>query len=56
MFHIKVVEKIKTQILLSIKSFFFGNRAVYEIILRKHCRVGHATGEQYDHSHCMLDT
>jgi len=39
---IKVAEKIKTHILRSITLFFSVNRAVYEINVGKHCRVGQA--------------
>jgi hypothetical protein len=46
MFQTKVVEKIKTHILCSITFFSFSeNRAVYEIVWGKKCRVGQATDD-----------
>jgi hypothetical protein len=39
MFQTKAVEKIKTHILCSL-TFFFENRAVYEIKWEKYCRAG----------------
>ena len=51
----KVVKKIKTNILCSV-FFFFENRAVYDIMWGKYCRVGQATDDNMAYAHCMLDT
>jgi hypothetical protein len=53
MFQTKVVEKIKTHILCSV-TFFFENRAVYEIMWEKYYRAGQGTDEIMAHAHCML--
>ena len=42
MFETKFVEKIKTHILCSV-TFFYENRAVYEIMWKKYCRAGQTT-------------
>jgi len=43
------------QILRS-KTFFFENRAFYEIMWgEKNCIAGQASDENVAHSHCMLD-
>jgi hypothetical protein len=52
--HTKVAGEIKTQILCSI-TFFFENRAFYEIIWKKYCTAGQAR-DNMAHAHCMLDT
>jgi hypothetical protein len=54
MFQTKVVEKIKTHILLSI-TFLFENRAVYEIIWKKYSKSGEATDNNKAHAYFMLD-
>jgi hypothetical protein len=54
MFQTKVVEKIKRHILCSV-SFFF-NRAVYEKMWKKYCRVEQTTDDNMAHACCMLDT
>jgi hypothetical protein len=48
MFQTKVVEKIKTHILCSV-TFFFENRAVYEIMWKN-------IVENMEYAHCMLGT
>jgi hypothetical protein len=35
---------------------FFFNRAVYEIMWEKYCRVGQAADVNMAHAHCMLGT
>jgi len=55
MFQAKVIEKIKTHSLCSV-TFFFENRAVYEIMWENYCRAGQATDDNMAHAHCMLDT
>jgi hypothetical protein len=55
MFQTKVVEKIKTHILGSV-TFFFENRAVYEIVWENYFRAGQATDDNMAHAHCVLDT
>jgi hypothetical protein len=54
MFQTKIVEEIKTHVSFS-PTFFFENRAVYEIIMEKYCRAGQATDDNAAHAHCMLD-
>jgi len=54
MFQTKVVEEIKTRILYSV-TFFFKNRAFYEIMWKKYCRSGLVTDDNMAHAHCMLD-
>jgi hypothetical protein len=55
MFQTKVVEKIKTHTLCPI-TFFFGNRAVFEIMWTKYGTVGQVTDDNTAHAHCMLHT
>ena len=54
-FQTEVVEKFKTHILRS-KSFFFLNRAPFEIMWRKYCRARQATDDNMAHANCALDT
>ena len=35
-------------------SFFFENRAVYEIMWEKYCRAGQATDDSMAHADCMM--
>ena len=58
MFQAKVVEKIKTQIFFMFTNtiFFFQNRAIYEVMLKKYCRARQARDDYTAHAHCMLDT
>jgi len=37
-------------------TFFFENRAVYEIMWKKYCRTGQTTDDNMAHAHCVLDT
>ena len=53
MFQIKVVQKIKTHILCSVT--FFENRAVHEIMWKKHGTAEQATEDNTAHAHYMLD-
>jgi hypothetical protein len=55
MFQKNVEEKIKTHILCLV-TFVPKNRAVYEIMWKKYCRVGQATDDSMTSAHCMLDT
>ena len=50
----KVVEKIKTYISCSTTFFFFGNRAVYEIMWKNIVQPDQATDGNMAHAHCML--
>jgi hypothetical protein len=52
----KVVENLKTQILLSVTLFFFENRACFEIMWKKYCIAGQAPDDNMAHAPCMLDT
>jgi hypothetical protein len=52
-----IVEKIKTQILYSIRfSFFLGNRTVYEIMVEKYCTAGQTTDDNMADAHRTLIT
>jgi hypothetical protein len=51
----KNVVLIKTHILGSI-TFFYENRAVYEVMWKKNCRSGQTRDENMAHAHCMLYT
>jgi len=55
MFQTKVINSHKTHILCS-TSFFFENRAVYEMTWEKYCTAGQATDDNIEHAHYMLDT
>ena len=56
MFQTKGVEKIKTHMLCSV-TFFFKNRAVYEIMWeKKHGTDGQTTDDKTAHVHFMLST
>jgi len=55
MFVTKVVKKIKTHVLCSATFFFSENRAVFEIMWEKNCRVGQATDDNMANGHCMLN-
>jgi len=48
----KVVDKIKTHVLFSIRFIFFENRAVYEITWKNTAEPDSPRA----HAHCMLDT
>jgi hypothetical protein len=52
MFQARVIGKVKTNILLSIK---FQNCTVYEIHVEKSCRAGQATDDNVELAHFMLD-
>ena len=54
MFHTNFVEKIRTHMQCS-ETFFFENRAVYEVMWKKHCRGRQATDDNMENAHCMLD-
>jgi len=56
MFQTKVTEEINTHTHFVFGIFFFENRAVYEIMWKKHCTVGQATDDNMAHEHFMLDT
>ena len=53
----KVVEKIKTHILVSVKFFFFFRKScqLWENV-EKYCTAGKATDDNIAPAHCMLDT
>jgi hypothetical protein len=51
--HTKVVEKIKTHILFSIK--FFQKSSPSRGNVEKHCKTGQATDQNMAHAHFMLD-
>jgi hypothetical protein len=51
----KFVEKIKRHI-LCLLTFFFKNRAVFDIMWKKYCRAGGRPHDNMGHGHCMLDT
>jgi hypothetical protein len=53
MFQTNVVEKIKTHILCSV-IFFFGNRAVYEIVWKNIVERDRPQIENAVHAHCTL--
>jgi len=36
-------------------NFFSNNLAVYEMMMEKYCRAGHATDDNMAHALCMLD-
>jgi hypothetical protein len=55
MYQIKVVEKIKTHILLSFFLGGGGNRDIYEIMW-KNILEWSRTDDNMAHVHCMLDT
>ena len=58
MFHTKVIEKLKTQILCSITSplfFFFSKIFPLMRYVGKYYRVGQATGDSTAHALCVLD-
>jgi hypothetical protein len=56
MFQTKVVrDKIKTRAFCSI-TFFFENRAIYEITWKNIVTVGQATDASMAHGYCMIDT
>jgi hypothetical protein len=51
----RFVEAIKRHILCSV-TFFFENRAVYEIMCKNIVEGEQATDDSMVHAHCMLDT
>jgi hypothetical protein len=54
MFETKVVERIKTRVLLLF--FFSENHAMYKIMCKNIVGVGQATDDNMTHAHSMLDT
>jgi hypothetical protein len=55
-FQLKIVQKIRTQILYSIYIFFFRKSCRLWDNVGKYCRVGQATDDNIAHAHCILDT
>ena len=49
-FQIKFAEEIKTHILFSV-TFFFENRAFYEIMWKTYCIAGQATDGNMEHAY-----
>jgi hypothetical protein len=55
MFQAKVVEKLNTHILYSVK-YFLENRAGYEITRKKRSRFAEAKDDKVEHAHLTLTT
>jgi hypothetical protein len=55
MLQARIVEETKTHILF-FGNFLPKNKAVYEIIWKKHCRARLPTDDNMAHAECMLDT
>ena len=55
LFQTKVVEKIKTHILLSTTSFFFRKSCRLWDKVEKFCRTGQATDDNMTHAYCVLN-
>jgi hypothetical protein len=51
----KFLDKPKTRILHSI-TFFLKNRAFFDMIWKKYCRVGQTKSDNMAHGYCMGDT
>ena len=47
---------VKSKLTCQVADIFFEYRAVYEIMWKKYCRTGQATGDNMAHAHCMQGT